>query len=82
MKTKFNFILIAAVALTLSFSACNSQSSKSVTTEQAKELATYQCPMKCEGEKTYDKPGTCPVCGMNLEKIEKVADSLLQKPKP
>ena len=26
----------------------------------------YYCPMHCEGEKTYDKPGNCPVCGMNL----------------
>ncbi len=28
----------------------------------------YYCPMNCEGDKTYDKPGNCPVCGMNLEK--------------
>lgn len=26
----------------------------------------YYCPMYCEGDKTYDKPGSCPVCGMNL----------------
>ena len=26
----------------------------------------YYCPMHCEGEKTYDKPGNCPVCGMDL----------------
>ena len=25
--------------------------------------------MKCEGEKTYDKPGKCSVCGMSLKKI-------------
>lgn len=29
----------------------------------------YACPMKCEGDKTYDKPGTCPVCGMDLEPL-------------
>ncbi|VTQ02484.1 Copper-transporting P-type ATPase [Sphingobacterium daejeonense] len=29
----------------------------------------YYCPMMCEGDKVYDKPGSCPVCGMNLEKI-------------
>lgn len=29
----------------------------------------YQCPMKCEGEKMYDKPGKCPVCKMNLEVV-------------
>ncbi len=27
---------------------------------------TYYCPMHCEGEKTYDQPGDCPVCGMDL----------------
>lgn len=26
----------------------------------------WYCPMRCEGEKTYDKPGSCPVCGMDL----------------
>ncbi len=29
----------------------------------------YYCPMHCEGIKTYNKPGGCPVCGMNLEKV-------------
>ncbi|MEJ7675618.1 MAG: heavy metal-binding domain-containing protein [Chitinophagaceae bacterium] len=28
----------------------------------------YYCPMHCEGDKTYDKPGDCPVCGMHLVK--------------
>jgi len=26
----------------------------------------YYCPMHCEDEKTYDEPGDCPVCGMDL----------------
>lgn len=26
----------------------------------------YYCPMHCEGDKTYNKPGHCPVCGMDL----------------
>jgi Cu2+-exporting ATPase len=26
----------------------------------------YICPMKCEGEKIYNEPGRCPVCGMFL----------------
>jgi Cu2+-exporting ATPase len=26
----------------------------------------YYCPMHCEGDKTYDQPGACPVCGMDL----------------
>ena len=28
----------------------------------------YYCPMQCEGDKVYDKPGDCPVCGMDLVK--------------
>ncbi|NNE02676.1 MAG: heavy metal translocating P-type ATPase, partial [Eudoraea sp.] len=27
---------------------------------------TYYCPMHCEGDTTYDHPGDCPVCGMDL----------------
>lgn len=30
----------------------------------------YQCPMKCEGEKAYEKPGDCPVCNMHLAPVE------------
>jgi len=30
----------------------------------------YYCPMRCEGEKVYDEPGDCPVCGMHLKKEE------------
>lgn len=28
--------------------------------------AKYQCPMNCEGNKTYNQPGECPVCNMQL----------------
>lgn len=33
---------------------------------QAKGTGTFYCPMHCEGEKTYNKAGDCPVCGMDL----------------
>src|SRR5690554_6815208 len=26
----------------------------------------FYCPMHCEGDKIYNKPGDCPVCGMDL----------------
>ena len=26
----------------------------------------FYCPMQCEGDKTYQEPGDCPVCGMDL----------------
>ena len=31
---------------------------------------TYQCPMKCEGDKTYDQPGKCPKCKMDLAEVK------------
>ncbi len=34
--------------------------------EVPKGTGTFYCPMHCEGEKTYEKPGDCPVCGMDL----------------
>ena len=33
----------------------------------------FYCPMHCEGDKTYNKPGSCPVCGMNLEKVHEIS---------
>jgi len=33
---------------------------------KAKGTGTFYCPMHCEGDKTYDKAGDCPVCGMDL----------------
>ena len=36
------------------------------------QAGKYYCPMHCEGEKTYDKAGDCPVCGMHLVKEAEV----------
>ena len=33
-------------------------------------MANYQCPMKCEGDKTYNEKGSCPVCKMDIKEIE------------
>jgi heavy metal translocating P-type ATPase len=33
----------------------------------------YYCPMRCEGDKTYDHPEDCPVCGMHLKKEENLS---------
>ncbi|MGJ1453097.1 heavy metal-binding domain-containing protein, partial [Sphingobacterium spiritivorum] len=37
----------------------------------ADKSSTYYCPMHCEGDKVYDAPGSCPVCGMFLVATEK-----------
>lgn len=39
----------------------------SCSSNKENEKIVYQCPMECEGEKTYDKMGTCSVCEMDLE---------------
>lgn len=39
-----------------------------------KGSGVFYCPMHCEGEKTYNKPGDCPVCGMDL--VEQFSSNL------
>ena len=29
-------------------------------------VGVYYCPMQCEGDKSYDQAGSCPICGMDL----------------
>ena len=37
------------------------------------KIEVYQCPMKCEGNKTYsDKDTRCPICDMGIVKSEHV----------
>ena len=38
--------------------------------QHKKGTGVYYCPMHCEGDKTYDAPGKCPVCKMNLVEKE------------
>lgn len=68
-------MLIAGVVLALSvvaFNACKNSHSKHAaqTTEAAAPGTKYICPMNCEKGKTYDQPGSCPVCHMDLEPIK------------
>jgi len=41
-----------------------------ISCSDKKQYTAYQCPMKCESEKTYTQAGKCPVCGMDLDGIE------------
>jgi hypothetical protein len=38
-------------------------------TDMTGVLAYYECPMKCDGKK-YAGPGGCPVCGMDLVRVD------------
>ena len=77
MKTTF----IALFGAVLLFSSCGSDTEKSVEDAAQQEnvqqdvqtaQATFYCPMKCEGEKTYSENVGCPTCGMDL--VETTAD--------
>ena len=46
-------------------------------TPNQKGTGVYYCPMRCEGDKTYDHPGHCPVCGMDL--VEQVSTESLKE---
>ncbi len=37
------------------------------TKSNVNESVVYQCPMKCEDDKTYDKETVCPICNMDLK---------------
>ena len=42
---------------------------------KGKGTGTFYCPMHCEGDKTYDKPGDCPVCRMDLVEEQNLSTS-------
>jgi copper chaperone CopZ len=44
---------------------------ESTSSVQSSEQKKYECPMKCEGDKTYAEPGKCPKCGMDMEIVKK-----------
>lgn len=60
-------ILFALIAFCFSATVNAQNSKKKVKVKTTKSALKYQCPMKCEGEKTYAKNGKCPVCGMQMK---------------
>lgn len=48
------------------------QSPTSKVASENHKSEIYYCPMHCEGDKTYENPGNCPVCGMHLEKVPEI----------
>lgn len=65
-------IIISAFVLLVSITACNSDKTKT-TTDQS---LVYQCPMQCEGDKTYTESGSCPVCKMDLKQIKNASKKI------
>jgi hypothetical protein len=61
------FVAIFAIS-SISLSCNNSNSNTEANSEEA-IVAEFSCPMKCEKDKTYAHEGKCPVCEMDLKKI-------------
>jgi len=58
-----NIILIGLLFSAIGFISCNNKSGKDVHAEH-KDSAQYTCPM--HPQIVQDKPGKCPICGMDL----------------
>lgn len=79
MKKQIMTITMALVLVTggATLTSCTEESEETVTEQEAdgaeEAEAThvhYACPMDCEDGKTYEEPGSCPVCHMDLKEVE------------
>jgi hypothetical protein len=69
-----NLVFSIAVFSIAALGACQQsgkhpEGQQPTTATPATEATLYACPMECEGDKTYDKAGKCPVCKMDLEAV-------------
>src|SRR5690554_32289 len=46
---------------------------------KGKGTGVFYCPMHCEGDKTYNKAGDCPVCGMDLVEEQNLSASTAEQ---
>ena len=78
-------ILALGLLTTVTIAGCNdngkiiSGSDSTKTVESNEHRHTYRCSMNCEKGKTYDQPGKCPVCGMELEHFDGEDNGLTYK---
>ena len=63
-KAIMSFVMVAGVFGATAVTSCNNEKKDTAANQEL-----YECPMKCEG-KTFSEPGKCPVCGMDLVKVE------------
>lgn len=63
--------LLILITVALSFASCKNENSNN------KDLTVYQCPMQCEGDKTFSETGSCSVCKMDLKPVANEASKVL-----
>jgi len=73
-------ILQIVIVLTLAVTGSVSSGCRGAGGQGDAGTVAYACPMRCEEDKTYDHPGSCPACGMHL--VEVRADGTLVVPVP
>lgn len=59
--------LMLVLAMAICTMTTASAQTKPAAKKQIEKTTVYCCPMKCEGDKTYAKPGKCPKCNMKLK---------------
>jgi hypothetical protein len=66
-KVMYTIMIGASIVLT----SCGGEA-KTEEVKESKEMAVaqYACPMECEGDKTYNAEGACPVCGMEMTEVK------------
>ncbi len=87
-KKVFNFLLFAIFFGLFSCNESKKEEQKieepaatEVQTTEKEEIAMaeYQCPMKCEGDKTYPEVGNCPVCKMEIKELADAAGEVVHE---
>src|SRR5690606_2563107 len=63
--------IMAVMLMFVAFSSCNSNKKSN-----GNRVEVYQCPMQCEGDKTYEEEGSCPICKMDLALVENSLQSV------
>lgn len=68
---KIKTILCLIIMVTMSFTSCKTEGDKEEKKTEEVAKTEYQCPMKCEKDKTYtDSHAKCPVCNMDLVEVK------------
>ncbi|MEZ4842562.1 MAG: DUF3347 domain-containing protein [Flavobacteriaceae bacterium] len=70
MKKVIGILAVTLLSITISCKDNKGEQKDEMHNEMSDNHVKYACPIKCEGDKTYDEAGSCPKCGMDLEAVE------------